>query len=337
MTGGVGRARIDDAIGIMVRQPKISKFDGGAATMNQSDSNFAIWRNVLAGSNTISINEDEYNEIAHSAHILFEMTKFEEKFYIVCEDYRQFEKLIFDINIDQMLYMSGERFNITLRGTEMSRFILSFLSSTKLYLDSIVRHSKNILGNDGNCNEIKMISADLYDNSFEYRVVEFIRNHTKHYDLSVKSASYGLSWDEGKLQCSFKSDFMFDIFQLGGDSSGKKATEKEIIENGGKVSLKKSIRSYFGSMCNMHTLLREKFAAKKFNSFSTIDRFQKMWIEKNQNDCSLTGVVAGYLRNNLEDTNFKTVCIDSKIEIYTDSFFKMTENLKNMDKRIVKW
>lgn len=304
--------------------------------MTNDTSNFALWRDVLSSENSVPITQQDYKSVSHSSGVLLEISKLEEKFYIICEDYREIRRFLFDLNLEYMLYSVEDKFNYTHKKTIFSRFFLHFASSTQLYLDSLKRHIRIILTNDYDKKKIDNLKDNLLHNSFECRVMDYIRNHAKHFDLSAKHGKYGAAWDKDRQNLCYESDFIFAIADNGGDNRDRLEIQKEIVARGGEVSLVAVVTSYFHSMCAMHIEIRKIYLQKKLDSNLIIENIRNIWIENCKDDLSLTGVCAGKIHNKITDSKVEKIFIDLDIEIYADNFFKMTAELRNMDKKRVK-
>lgn len=108
-------------------------------------SSYSVWRHVLSSTKEVAIKEEEYNKIARADDIRREIANIEEKFFVICENYRELEEFVFSTNVKNMLYSRESASSWFSIGTEFGRLTLSMLASSRLYIDTVETHAKKIL------------------------------------------------------------------------------------------------------------------------------------------------------------------------------------------------
>jgi len=161
-----------------------------------------------------------------------------------------------------------------------NRRIVNLLTSTKLYIDQIQQHVKACIYNDSNIEtKVKGYFSTEYDDKFEYRFMEALRNYVQHRGLAVHSTSMG-----GKLIPYEERDgieFITSLYthksEVESDKAFKKKVSQEMPE---KVNLMYAARVYVGSISKAHSDIRKLLKKESEKSrnliLNTIDGYEKI-------------------------------------------------------------
>ncbi|MDO8877514.1 MAG: hypothetical protein Q8M24_03320 [Pseudolabrys sp.] len=217
-------------------------------------SRYLICRLALNAPEELPITKSQYESLLTSRNCLTELASLEEKFFAVSESYREVEKVIFDITINDLLYSSVQVPEIYASGALFGRQVASFMSVVRLYLDTIATHAREITCDKIDAAAIKALLSERYDHSFYYRVMEAIRNHAQHRAFPVHSASYGGGWDKERTENTYRAESFFEANRVIDDNKFKPKIRKEIEMAGGKVDLKACVRQYFSDLCEIHAV-----------------------------------------------------------------------------------
>lgn len=294
---------------------------------------FALIRLAIGSEEKIEIQEVEYLALKRAREILTRVSGFEEKFLTICESYRDLELYLFEQNLESMLFSRSSNAEIFSIGTRLSAKIISFLSITRLYIDAT--RGQPLVENDANFkhSDIDQIFRDTYDSSFEYRVMEAIRNYCQHREFPVHAASYNSSWDDNFETHSYSAQFSFNIKSIGNDKKFKGEIREEIAKRGGKVDLIPCIRGYFYKLCETHERIREKFSLLSGKSENVVEHARFLWATKY--DGRNIGVAAVALVDDLLDEAHPKIYISSDIEQYRLYLQSRTHSVSNMAARRV--
>ncbi len=98
---------------------------------------YAIWDHVLGSAKEIRISKGEFDDINHAQQNLRAIQNIEEKYFLVSESYKNFEKYIFEVKLDGLLYQIDEVGELHDIRVEAGRLAHSYLSSVSLYVENI--------------------------------------------------------------------------------------------------------------------------------------------------------------------------------------------------------
>ena len=82
--------------------------------------------------------------------------------------------------------------------TDLARLLANFLSSVKLYQDSLKRHANGISLGVDTWSKIEAKITYEFDNSLHYRVMSALRYYAQHLALPVHGYSIGGVWDANR-------------------------------------------------------------------------------------------------------------------------------------------
>jgi hypothetical protein len=290
---------------------------------------YLLCRLALNAPEEITITKKHYESLLASRDCLTELASLEEKFFAVSESYREVEKVVFDITINDLLYSSVQVPEIYASGALFGRQVASFMSVVRLYLDTIETHTREITGGKVDAAAVKAVLSEQYDRSFYYRVMEAIRNHAQHRAFPMHSASYGGGWDKDRTENTYRAEFFFEAAKVKDDKKFKTKTREEIEMAGGKVDLKACVRQYFSDLCEIHTEFRKLFAASKAAAEKDIKYWREKWTNESGSP-SLIGVGAFKFNGEYIDLNAKRAFIGPQIDEYRESLEAKTALLTDM-------
>lgn len=205
----------------------------------------------------IDIDESTFEKIKQARICLNSIIAIEEKYQILFNNFIELEKECLNLTTDYMLDKNSDYsgfFDIKLA---FNRRLINLLTSTKLYIDQIQPHVRSCLPNkEMLAEEVKALFSMEYDNNFEYRFMEALRNYVQHRSLAVHSTSHGGKWttlDKSK-GLEFTSSFYTLRAEVENDSAFKKSVLSEMPE---KVDLIYATRVYIESINRIHCAIRD--------------------------------------------------------------------------------
>ncbi len=237
------------------------------------------------------INESKFEQLKQAKECLSEILSFEEKYELLLSNYMELEKECLLISAQNMVYEDNEYMNFFDIKLLFNQRIVNLLTTSRLYIDQLSQHIKA-------CNlniDIKSFFSYEYDNNFEYRFMEALRNYVQHRGLAVHFTSIGSNWtsldDDGEIQ--FKTRVYTKKDEVEKDSAFKKSVAKEMPD---KVDIIYASRSYIESISKVHCNIRKILSDVAISSRQIVEEIIHEY-EKTSNGKSIgLGIVC--LENN---------------------------------------
>lgn len=237
------------------------------------------------------INESKFEQLKQAKECLSEILSFEEKYELLLSNYMELEKECLLISAHNMVYEDNEYMNFFDIKLLFNQRIVNLLTTSRLYIDQLSQHIKA-------CNlniDIKSFFSYEYDNNFEYRFMEALRNYVQHRGLAVHFTSIGSNWtslnDDGEMQ--FKTRVYTKKDEVEKDSAFKKSVAKEMPD---KVDIIYASRSYIESISKVHCNIRKILSDVAISSRQIVEEIIHEY-EKTSNGKSIgLGIVC--LENN---------------------------------------
>ena len=198
------------------------------------------------------IDKSKFEQLKQAKDYLSEILSFEEKYELLLSNYMELEKECLLISAQKMVYEDNEYMNFFDIKLLFNQRVVNLLTTSRLYIDQLSQHIKA-------CNldiDIKSFFSYEYDNNFEYRFMEALRNYVQHRGLAVHFTSIGTNWtsldDDGEMQ--FKTRVYTKKAEVDKDSAFKKSVAKEMPD---KVDIIYASRSYIESISKVHSNIRK--------------------------------------------------------------------------------
>lgn len=203
------------------------------------------------------ISGEKYKILKASKEKILETIAIEEKFDILLENYKEFEKSLFSIALQKKMQQQMDRESRLDQARELSRFISNLLSSAKLYLDHLMGHISAIYSKSSKeYQSVIECKKKHYDNNFSYRLLEALRNHVQHAGLPFTYSEYS-SWHTERNSMVNISTPVLDINELRENKKFKRTVLNEMSDNEKEIDLKNHIRAYIGSISEINEHVRE--------------------------------------------------------------------------------
>lgn len=142
------------------------------------------------------IDETKFNALRSAKSAIVEAMSAEEKFDVLMENYVELETSIFGIAMDYLAFTRTSPFGPIRRLA--SRRLMNFLSSSRLYRDSIIGNVRRITRQPSDEALLRSLIDDSSSLPIEYRIMEAVRNFAQHRDLIVSGFSLTSDWEGGK-------------------------------------------------------------------------------------------------------------------------------------------
>lgn len=214
----------------------------------------------------LKINEVKFNELKEAKKCLSELLAFEEKYELLLSNYLELEKECLAITAENMIYNNARYSNFFEIRLLFNLRIVNLLTTTRLYLDHLQQHIRA-------CNldvDVKSLFSFEYDNNFEYRFMEALRNYVQHRGLAVHLTSIDSDWtsldDDGEMR--FRTKIFTKKDEVEKDKAFKKRVANEMPD---KVDIIYAARSYVESISKVHCHIREMLSEVTYKSRQVIE------------------------------------------------------------------
>lgn len=275
------------------------------------------------------INESKFEQLKQAKECLSEILSFEEKYELLLSNYMELEKECLLISAQNMVYEDNEYMNFFDIKLLFNQRIVNLLTTSRLYIDQLSQHIKA-------CNlniDIKSFFSYEYDNNFEYRFMEALRNYVQHRGLAVHFTSIGSNWtsldDDGEIQ--FKTRVYTKKDEVEKDSAFKKSVAKEMPD---KVDIIYASRSYIESISKVHCNIRKILSDVAISSRQIVEEIIHEY-EKTSNGKSIGLGIVCLENNGKYDEILDKFYITLEWDNIRIKLEKKNQSLVNLKKRFV--
>lgn len=275
------------------------------------------------------INESKFEQLKKAKECLSEILSFEEKYELLLSNYMELEKECLLISAQSMVYEDNEYMNFFDIKLLFNQRIVNLLTTSRLYIDQLSQHIKA-------CNlsiDVKSFFSYEYDNNFEYRFMEALRNYVQHRGLAVHLTKLGSNWtslgDEGEMQ--FKTRVYTKKDEVEKDSAFKKSVAKEMPD---KVDIIYASRSYIESISKVHCNMRKILSDVAIYSRQIIEEVIHKYEKINNEKCNGLSVIYS-VNNEKYDEILDKFYITLEWDNIRIKLEKKNQSLVNLRKRFV--
>jgi hypothetical protein len=145
----------------------------------------------LAPPPSMEITEGEYQDLLSSRIVLNAAFSLEENYDLLIGNYLELENSALALATTTMVRQSHEYHDMFELTSELNRRAVNFLSSARLFVDQILQRVRAC---GGERSGIEKHFNKEYDDAFEYRFMEALRNHVQHSGSAVHGLSFGGQW-----------------------------------------------------------------------------------------------------------------------------------------------
>jgi len=222
-------------------------------------------RAINVSSGTLEIREEEFKEIAAAKRGLIIATGFEEKFYLVLENYAEFEQTLLNLTLHRLIFLKNEWTSFQDNILVLNRRLANLLAATRSYLDQVDHELISLFGSDSTVvRSVRKARNTEYKKCIGYRAMEALRNYTQHKAFPIHHLSFGVQRDEGADRVHAAHTIMpsLSITEVRRDSQMKSNVLEELTASGPLVPLTPLIREYVECLGRVHSQLRSSVAAE---------------------------------------------------------------------------
>lgn len=219
---------------------------------NETRITYSLHALVLERNPELNLSEDEFKKLKQAKACLSSALALEENYDLLLNNYRELELEAISASVTDMTAMNYEYEDFFEVRTAINRRVVNLLSATRMYLDQYLKSLKKI-GADPET--AKAACSKAYDDFFEYRFMEALRNHTQHEGLAVHGVTMGGSWvpprDPRQLQ------FYIKPYASKVALEGTKFKKTVLNESPEKVNIIPAARVHVGGISSVHKKARE--------------------------------------------------------------------------------
>lgn len=250
---------------------------------------------------SIKISAKSFSKLKHARKVLVTSFELEQAYEIILNNFLDLEKQALSISATysiKRLHQYTEFFEI--RSILNTRFV-NLLSSARFYLDYTPQSIK--LFNQEEINFELMFKdkcSEKYDEYFEYRFMEALRNHAQHHGTVVHSISPQSKWlrDENRKDLEHSLLIKAKRNLLQENDKFKQSIKDEMPE---EVDLLASTKKYIEAISQIHVYFRDLLSAQVEEARKTILASHKKY--SRQYKGNLVGLCAFELENsNVKET-----------------------------------
>lgn len=218
---------------------------------------YIIRKAVLGAVPEIEITASEFVDLKAARNILSDAFATQEKYEIVVTNFLDLEKQLLNIAVTNKIRHTPSYSEFFETRSILNIRLVNLLTATRLYLDQLPQHVAHCLPNRPDAQiDVKRRCSEEYDQHFEFRFMEALRNHVQHRGIPIHFIRHGSQWatlDENK-QMEFYVQIAAQLDWLEDDEKFKKSVLAEIKED---VDLLAATRKYVESLSAIHQYVRD--------------------------------------------------------------------------------
>lgn len=220
--------------------------------MDEKNRTYSLCALVLEENPEISLSEDEFSKLKQAKSCLNSAFALEENYDLLLSNYRELELEAISAAFNDMTVKQHAYEDFFEVRTVINRRVVNLLSATRMYLDQYLGNLKKI-GIDSNI--AKTLSSEQYDNFFEYRFMEALRNHTQHAGHAV----HGINMGKRRLHEQEPKRLQYSITPYAAKYmlEGTKFKASVLKECPDKVAIIPAARIHVGGISSIHKKVRE--------------------------------------------------------------------------------
>jgi hypothetical protein len=221
---------------------------------------YVLCRMAIGSSLQIPITEQHYNDLVSAVQTLMQLCEVEEKYAALVDNYFELEVSFLQEALRAMVFSDQSDVEVQSPKHLASRRLINLLTSARLFLDSLPHHAALLLTDEALENAIKAPSV-AYDSSLGYRVMEALRNYSRHQSLPIHSWTIHTEWkrDVEPNQLEFSVEPALDLETLS-TSRFKKSVLGELQASPSALKLKPHIREYVEQLSAVQEIFRDATA-----------------------------------------------------------------------------
>jgi len=145
---------------------------------------YFLCRVVEGSTSRLEITQQEYLEFLIARNQLDHVLDVDDKYDVTIQNYIEFETAIVQEAVRDLVESNRNLEKADRIRRLLARRLSNVLSSARLHVGTLRRHSREILTKDsGPLRKIENTLRECYDNSLNYRLIDALRNYAQHHAL----------------------------------------------------------------------------------------------------------------------------------------------------------
>lgn len=257
-----------------------------------------IRKAVLAPVPEVEISAEEYSLLGAARSVLSSALAIEEKYEILVANFLELEKQLLHVAATNTVRNTLSYSEFFETRSALNIRLVNLLTAARLYLDQLPQDVADCIPENLNAaNLVKARCSKEYDEHFDYRFMEALRNHVQHRGIPIHFIRQDAHWtsfgEDGLME--FTVDIAAQRRYLEEDEKFKKAILNEVSED---VDLKAACRRYVESLSAINEFARELIAESAKSARARIEaahgRYAEIYPE------SLIGLTASAISDRRE-------------------------------------
>ncbi|MBY7876772.1 hypothetical protein KW414_15690 [Vibrio fluvialis] len=240
---------------------------------------------ILGKTAILPIEASYFTQLQQSQRSMVAAKEIEEKYDLMISNYLEFEKELL-LQITEQVVLNKDSYDDFYQiRTILNRRIVNLLTSTKLYYDQMQRQVRLCdFNNEEFSNTVLSYFSREYDDNFEYRFMENLRNYVQHCGLAIHSFSLPSQWEgDGDSRLMRNGIKIYSTREeLGQDPKFSK--RPVFAECADKINLIKSIRKYVEKLSLIHDEIRTLIEGNLSESRNCVEKIISEYKAVNNNN-----------------------------------------------------
>ncbi|MEQ1596048.1 MAG: hypothetical protein ABL985_13225 [Casimicrobium sp.] len=263
---------------------------------------YLVRKLVLAPVPEYEISAQDFAKVRRAQFVLANSLAIEEKYEILISNFIDFERTTVSLALTDSIRDIATHTEMFENRVALNTRLANVLSAARLYLDQLPQHMADGLANElaDQKKQLKDKCSQEYDQHFEYRFMEALRNHAQHRGTPVHRTTYLSAWKSADSDrfMEFSIRAIATREKLSEDETFKKTVLKEMPN---EVDLASALRRYLESISNIHSWARSVLQDKAGEARTFIEslrtRYSQMYREN----------LAGLAAIQVEDNGLRSV------------------------------
>lgn len=222
---------------------------------------YEIRRMILSAPGGVVIDEADFHQIQEAQDATFQVIAIEQGFDMVVESYIEFEEELIRNSLRNMVCRDLDYFGFQKQLNSINRRLGATLSAVRSYIDQTDSRLCTLYGKDGEVrSKFNELKSTHYDEHFEYRAMEALRNYSQHNDFIVQSLTHNLKWIDGTEERErilvFSLEPKILPSNLMRQNKLKSSIAEEMLSKGDSINIRFVMKKYISCLGEVHEQLR---------------------------------------------------------------------------------
>lgn len=232
---------------------------------------YILRKAVLDAVPEVEISAHEFATLKAARSVLSNAFAIEEKYEIVISNFLDLEKQLLEVAATNVVRNTRSYAEFFETRSVLNIRLVNLLTATRLYLDQLPQHIGDCVPQKSEAGDlVKVRCSDEYDNHFEYRFMEALRNHVQHRGIPIHFVQQNARWTsfEDDRQMEFSVHIAAQRSYLEEDEKFKKSILGEVSKD---IDLIAASRRYIECISAINEFVRELIADSVISARTVIE------------------------------------------------------------------